>query len=323
MRRARALAALVALASLVGCQGDPPNITLLQLERGGSIDFVCLCEATDGSWSGTGMDACDPDSEDPDCSIFALVLQTNRGEIAVVDLDHNRLHDSDDRVPFTTFPHVGTFPSDMVVSRDGTHIYVVHVGEPTLAIVETSGILGPTLPEPVFVDLPAKAQSIDLTRDRSQAFLTLPFENALGRIETGVEPLTVQVLPLVGEIPAADEVPETDPDASTDADEESDAAEDVLDDVEEDLPSDVPDEDAGPGAPVTFRPVEVKVVEPDGPGRVFVSGFTDDGGGGVLELDLDRLEAGDDALEVRYQGPGIEKQPIPAEALFHSGAADE
>ncbi len=317
MRRSHIAAALLALALLAGCQDNPPNISLLQLERGGSIDFVCLCEATDGTWSGTQMASCDPETGDDGCSIFALVLQTNRGEIAVVDLGHRRLHDSDDRAPFTTFPHVGKFPSDLVVSRDGTQIFVVHVGEPTLAIVDTAGILGPTLPEPEFIDLPAQAQSVDLTGDLSHAFITLPSVNAIGLVEIGIEPLTVQVLPLVGE------APEPSPDASTDADDEPDVPDDVPDDLEDDVPDDVPDDleddvpddvpvDAGvPGAPETFTPVEVKVVEADAYRRVFVSGFTADGGGGVLELDLDRLEAGDDALEA-FEAIHLAGTPIAA-----------
>jgi hypothetical protein len=311
MRRTTVLASLLVLASLAGCQDDPPNISLLQLERGGAIDFVCLCEASDGSWSGSEMTSCDPDSGDPDCSIFGLVLQTNRGEIAVVDLQHNRLHDSDERAPFTTFPHVGAFPSDLVVSRDGTRIYVVHVGEPTLAIVDTSGILGPTLPEPTFVDLPVEAQSVDLTRDLSHAFVTLPSAGAIGRIVTESDPPIVDVLLLVGDVPPPDEPP----DASTDAEEDvaddaeedvpddlvedvpGDAEEDVPDDLVEDVPGDVVEEDAGSGVPASFRPVEIKIVEADAGGRVFVSGFTEDGGGGVLELDLDRLLGGGDVAD--------------------------
>ena len=304
MRRAPTLLLVLALALLAGCQDNPPNISLLQLERGGSIDFVCLCEATDGTWSGSPMSSCS--DGDTACTTFALVLQTNRGEIAVVDLDRNRLHDSDDRAPFTTFPHVGTFPSDLAVSQDGTRIYVVHVGEPRMAIMDTSGILGPSLPEPRFVDLPVEGRSVDLTSDHELAFVTLPLAHAIARITTGTDPVGVEVLPLVGEVPAPDETPEETPDASTDVTEEPDAEEDVLDDVEEDVP-----DDAGPGAPTAFMPEEIEVVESDAGRRVFVSGFTEEGGGGVIELDLDRLEEGDDALAA-FVAIHLEGTPVAA-----------
>lgn len=304
MRRSSAgIPALVVL--LAACQDNPPNITLLQLERGGAIEFACLCEETDGSWSADRMESCDHRSDSvtgrTECATFALVLQTNRGEVAVVDLERRRLHDSDDRAPFTTFPQVGDFPSDLAVTEDGATVYVVHVGEPTMAILDASGLLGPTLPEPRFVSLPAPAQSISLMADGSRAFVTLPAIHALASIDLAADPPLIETLEVGPEPPDVDEEPEPSPDAATDPDVVEMDADDAADltDVEEDGTTDVPADMPGEDAPVdllpAFMPVRVEVVEDLD--RIFISGFDASGGGGVLELDLGAILSGADAHE--------------------------
>jgi len=322
MRAAAVLASVLILA----CQEKPPEVTLLQLERGGSIEFACLCAEDDGSWTVADPSWCDrregSTTSVAGCRNFALVLQTNRGEIAVVDLDARSLHDSDERAPFTTFPHVGDFPSDLAVSPDHESVYVAHIGEPTLAILSTAAMLGPSLPEPAAVALPAPALSIALDPAGAAAVVTLPSLGALGVVDLSSDPPAVSTLDLtIEETPEEEVEEEPEPDADADAD-ESDAddafdvedapdAEDVPEadeDAAPDVPADVPD-DAPPALPHAFTPVEVEVADLGGTPLVLVSGFDGDGGGGILAFDLAEVLAGSEATAA-LRATLLEGRPI-------------
>ncbi len=313
--RPRSLSALILpWALLAGCTDSTTTVDVTQLERGGDIEFVCLCERADGSVGGARMDSCDPDEGDDECDPYLLLMQSNRGEIAVVDAIHRNLHDSDSRAPFTTFPQVGDFPSDMVVSADGARVWVVHMGEARLAQVQTSGLLGPVLPQTTFTDIPGKGYSITLADDDTHAFVSLPEQGALAVVDLSTDPPVVTTVLLQSGIVS----PDPDPDAGSDTDSDADAlSPDMPSDVDvEDTPADVPDDVPndggadipGPPMPADFTPLEVKFVPGRGAmGRILVSGFDAEGSGGVMELDAEALisSAGDPLVAFYLSGTPV------------------
>jgi hypothetical protein len=128
------LAALsVVAAATASCTEEPVALPLRSLAASGAIAFVCL-------------DA--PDGDDPasfarplaDCTgartgstsdysvphLYALVLQTLRGEVAVVDLttDSRAVLDQNPLVPGATFLPVGAAPADIVATPGGMASFV-------------------------------------------------------------------------------------------------------------------------------------------------------------------------------------------------------
>lgn len=277
---------------LAGCTDKPSTINVTQLERGGDVETICLCRRDDGTVQGAPHSQCDPEDGDEDCAPYALLLQKNRGEIAVVDIMHRYLHDSDQRAPFVTFPQVGEFPSDMAVSEDGQRVWVVHMGEPTLAEVETADLLGPTLPETTFHTLPGRAGALTLAPDEATAFVTLPDMGALAVVDLTAEPPAVATYAL-----SSEPLPEPALDA-----ESGDASDDILDaddatdapaDIPPEVAADIPGEEGTVAPPVGFTPLRLEYVPVEGEGDgLLVCGFDDAGGGGVLVLDVAALMDG-------------------------------
>ena len=97
------------------------------LERSGEMSFVCVTEDSEGR----DIDSCpdlDPDDDEPR-SLLALVTQTLRGEVAVVDLTAGRVVDVDPSIPGYGFLPIGAMPQDIVSTPGGVASFV-GVGEP-------------------------------------------------------------------------------------------------------------------------------------------------------------------------------------------------
>jgi hypothetical protein len=314
MRPRPVTATLVLLLAAAACTDKPPTINVTQLERGGDVDRICLCSTDSGGVEGAPLSACEADG-DPSCKLYVLLMQRNRGEIAVVDITVRQLEDTDRRAPFVTFPQVGVFPSEMVVSADGASVWVAHMGEPTLAELPTSGLLGPTIPEATFHDLPGKANGIALDDTDSVAYATLPDRHALAVVDLAQDPPAVTSVTLQADPPSGEDEAEGDMDASSDPAVDAMDAADSTDapdglDAPPDVPGDVPADGDGEVAelPPAFTPVSVEHVAALGErGRIFVSGFDGSGGGGVLEMDAGALEeaAGDPLVRVHLPGTPV------------------
>src|SRR4051794_38100237 len=109
MRKLDVAWSLVALTAL-GCGSQPTVVPVRNLERPSDMSFVCLkvVDTMQGILTGRPMTSCHPHLNSgatptavdpaPDFSnrtfgTFGLVPNTARGELAVVDLDANRLVD--------------------------------------------------------------------------------------------------------------------------------------------------------------------------------------------------------------------------------------
>ena len=123
-------AALV--VSLVDCTQKPVSQPIRSLERSGKIALVCLDpDLSVGRDSpnypleqcGTTY-ASRPDGSGLGTHVIALVNQTSRGEVAVLDITYGNVVDVDTSSPGYNFLPVGQQPVDIVASPEGTAAFV-------------------------------------------------------------------------------------------------------------------------------------------------------------------------------------------------------
>jgi hypothetical protein len=151
-------AALVVVAAGVAalaasCGGAPtpaPIRTFLQPQK---VDFVCL-NVNDANGNPippvpAPQSQCQPVPPNVSGNLFAfheyaLVTQTLRGELAVVDLTMGVIVDEDRSQPNVNFIPVGANPTDVAVSPDATHTYVTSADPSIPAVygIDNHSILG-------------------------------------------------------------------------------------------------------------------------------------------------------------------------------------
>ena len=117
----RIAAGAAGLLVLGACAETPTSLPLRSLERSGEVAFVCA--GTDGV--GHDINACpDFESETNPRHLYALVTQTLRGEVAVVDLSAAKKVDIDPSTPGFNFLPVGANPVDIVATPGGVASFV-------------------------------------------------------------------------------------------------------------------------------------------------------------------------------------------------------
>ncbi|MDC0745760.1 hypothetical protein [Polyangium mundeleinium] len=141
-----ALAALglpLALVSSGGCQTQTVPTAVRALERSGRVSFLCLGAPGVGTTPALPFERCSGTRfATPDAyavangvttqpHLYALVTQTTRGEVAVVDMSTkvDAVLDSNPRVPGANFLPIGAQPVD-IVSTNGSMAAFVGVAEP-------------------------------------------------------------------------------------------------------------------------------------------------------------------------------------------------
>ena len=110
------------LATLGACAETPSPVPLRSLERSGDVAFLCL----GGFEAPRSIEQC-PDYDDYDGEerhLFAMVTQTARGELAMIDVSAGKLVDSDPAMPGINFYPVGAQPIDVVTTPGGTATFV-------------------------------------------------------------------------------------------------------------------------------------------------------------------------------------------------------
>jgi hypothetical protein len=167
------LAAVVAGASLAawGCSSNPVNVPVRTFERAQKVDVMCLrvlVEDPPGSGLLTkipaepvAQDNCAPvpvgvDSSTLPYHLYALVTQTSRGEVALVDLTSGSVVDEDRSTPGINFIPVGALPTDIAVAYDGAMAFVssAQPNKPAIYGIPSQHILGDSQ-WPVPADFPA------------------------------------------------------------------------------------------------------------------------------------------------------------------------
>lgn len=149
-------ALVVALAAvLFACSQTPTSVPVRTFERAQRMDVVCL-QLYQRSKPfgpiqprGLAQNECAPvagDAEPGINQLFALVTQSARGEVAVVDLSAGALVDTQRAVPGINFLPVGALPTDIAATPDGVMVFVAS-SEPNKAAIygiPTRRILGDT-----------------------------------------------------------------------------------------------------------------------------------------------------------------------------------
>ena len=135
-RIAFALAFLTGSGVLVaGCSQNTAAVLVRSLERSGRAAFLCIRDPT-ASNPGQQLDGCFTPGEAPGRfnyivpHVIALVTQTSRGEVAVVDVTAETVIDVDLSVPGYNFLPVGAMPTDIVATPAGNASFV-GIGDPT------------------------------------------------------------------------------------------------------------------------------------------------------------------------------------------------
>jgi hypothetical protein len=154
---------LVLLGALVlfACSQTPTPVPVRTFERAQRVDFVCLqlwepITNPDGSAGratvvprGRPLADCTPTPSDRDGAslpnqLFALVTQSARGEVAVVNLSAGAILDISSKSPSSNFLPVGTVPTDIVSAPDGQMSFVASAdpNKPALYALPSAMILG-------------------------------------------------------------------------------------------------------------------------------------------------------------------------------------
>ena len=119
----------LAAVALAGCNDSQAAQKLRSLERSGEMNFVCRDFETG---EGRPLAACPDQADDGESRhLLAVVTQTLRGEVAVVDFTTGRVLDADPTLPGPSFLPVGGQPTDIVSTPGGmaSFVAVAEVGK--------------------------------------------------------------------------------------------------------------------------------------------------------------------------------------------------
>jgi hypothetical protein len=149
-----AVAAAAVGAAIAGssCGQTPVNVAIHTFEGAQNIAVLCMnVSDTSKPPVPVSQDNCAPvpanvvGSDLPN-HLFALVTQTTRGELAVVDVTAGYVVDEDKSTPGVNFIPVGTNPTDVKVAPDGNTVYVSSAAatKPAIYAIESTRLLGDT-----------------------------------------------------------------------------------------------------------------------------------------------------------------------------------
>ncbi|AUX42179.1 hypothetical protein SOCE26_036060 [Sorangium cellulosum] len=179
MKLRAALLSLGAAQALAGCSEDPTPIDVESLAQSGRSAFVCIAldrpdpakppvmrplPITDCSYrTAESPDEFEIDPEGGRAELphlYALVTQTSRGEVAVIDLTarESSVLDRDQSTPGASFLPVGAQPVDIVATPGGTATFVAvaeHGREGIFALPSSMVLRRDGCPVPSFSSWPA------------------------------------------------------------------------------------------------------------------------------------------------------------------------
>lgn len=162
---------LIGAIGLGACQPEPEAVPIRSLERSGKSAFLCLGNL--GERPGRPLDDCGPYRADlRDYSVphlFALVTQTSRGEVAVIDVTGDSVVDVNPSNPGFDFLPVGAVPTDIVATPGGTAAFVAvaEANRPGIFALPSRSIRGgsPTLEQWPACSLPSAPGAMELLVD--------------------------------------------------------------------------------------------------------------------------------------------------------------
>ncbi|MGO9837479.1 MAG: hypothetical protein ACLP1X_25085 [Polyangiaceae bacterium] len=219
--------------AISSCAATPTNVPVRTFEQAKKMDVVCIAvinpedggELAAPEIHGLVQSECAPAQTDfaalsatttPSLPnhLYAVVTQTTRGELAVVDLTAGNIVDEDRSTPGTNFIPVGTSPTDVVVTPDGLMTFVASAdpNKPAIYGIPTGphrtadgGLAGQLLGDTTGMSPPLPLQLTDLEAcalpQPPQALTVAPVAGADGGPSRGY--VLVAVLAATPGMPAA------------------------------------------------------------------------------------------------------------------------
>lgn len=128
---------------LAGCGSSAQPLNPASFLRPERVAFACVRTDKAGERVPVPLEQCSPCAgHTREHSMFALVTQTTRGEIAAADLTTGRVIDTQSTIPGATFVAVGDAPSAVVVPPlDGRRTYVASFGSSDLRVLDTRSLI--------------------------------------------------------------------------------------------------------------------------------------------------------------------------------------
>lgn len=174
MRTGASFAVLLCAVGLVACEDTAEPFVPPSFDRADQVAFACVDVVRA---EGAPVADCESEGASTDLHLLALVTQSQRGELAVVDLTAETLIDVDPQVPGFTFHPVGELPTGVAVSPDGTRGYVACSGARSLAVFDIGTIARPE-GRLDSIDLGERAP-FDVVAGVDQLFVTAPDDGLL------------------------------------------------------------------------------------------------------------------------------------------------
>ncbi|MBX3234062.1 MAG: hypothetical protein KIT84_32865 [Labilithrix sp.] len=148
-----ACAVLTIAGVLFACSQTPTSVPIRTFERAQRVDTICLRVRGPDAPEPLPPAGCAPvppfgDGSVLENQLFALVTQTTRGEVAVVNLSASEVVDQNHAVPGLNFLPVGAIPTDVAATPDGRMAFVAAAEPNKFAIYGIPGhrIMGDRAP---------------------------------------------------------------------------------------------------------------------------------------------------------------------------------
>jgi|GEM_PF-614771 len=152
--------ALVALLQ-ASCSQTPASVPLRSLERSGKLTLLCLDLASPGK-VGYSLEDCQArrlSDAGNEVHLYAMVNQTTRGEVVLLDVPNTAVIDSNPASPGYNFLQVGALPIDIVTTPEATATFVAttEANRPGIYAMPSKKLLGsPSLTSWPACALPAR-----------------------------------------------------------------------------------------------------------------------------------------------------------------------
>lgn len=174
--------ALVSLA-LASCAQTPESVPLRSLERSGKLSLLCL-DLGAPDRVGYSLEDCQsrklitrPDGSLSEVHLYALVNQTTRGEVVLLDIPGTAVIDTNPSSPGYNFLQVGAQPVDIVTTPESTATFVAtaEANHPGIYALPSTQLLDhPTLLSWPACSLPARPGAMTLLVAPTEGFCPGP-----------------------------------------------------------------------------------------------------------------------------------------------------